>query len=141
MGEKGFSVYIGSLGKMATSMDGAADSFRQVSDVANGPARVATDALGFIGRACQWPEKYKSACDNIHKKAQQAAKSFDKAAGELVEIEKEYIARDDYYANKFNLKADNNYPKLPNFDNPKPPPTQPRQPPQQPAQPKLPTQI
>lgn len=136
MGEKGFSVYLGSLGRMATAMDGAGDAFREVATYANGPARVATDALGIIGRACQWPEKYTAACDNVDRKARQAAGSFDKAASELIDIEKEYLARDDYYAGKFGLLADDEkYPDLPTLDDgPPPSPTKP-QPPAQPQQP------
>ena len=143
----GFSVYLNNLGKLAKLMDEASDAFTEVAQTAKGPGRVAENALGFFGAATSFPQKYKAMCDNVAKGADQAAKSFEKSANEFIALEKRYAARDDFWAKKFGVKADNIKPDIPDLGSSKPGGSAPRTPRivplpnADPKQPKLPTQI
>jgi len=112
----GFSVYLNSLGKMATSMDGASDAFGEVAQIAGGEGRVASNALGFFGGLCNFPQKYSAMCDNVETGAIQTSRALSKAADEFVALERRYAARDDFYAKKFHIQADNIKPNIPDLD-------------------------
>jgi hypothetical protein len=88
-------------------------------------------------------------CDNVVKGANQASRAFEKSANEFIALEKRYAARDDYWAKKFGVKADDIKPDIPDLGDNQPPQQQPGQPgtPRvvplpnaNPAQPKLPVQ-
>jgi len=118
----GFSVYLENLIQVAKYMDEAADAFDEVKKTANGPGRIAENALGFFGGASNFPVKYQSMCQNVANGADQARGAFLKAANEFIALEKRYAKRDEYWAKKFGVKADHIKPKIPDFDNEKPPP-------------------
>jgi len=144
----GFSVYLNNLGDLAKLMDEASDAFAEVAKTGAGPGRIAENAFGFIGKVSNFPEKYRSMCDNVVKGANQASRAFEKSANEFIALEKRYAARDDYWAKKFGVKADDIKPDIPELgDNQQPPAPQkpgiPRViplPNANPAQPKLPVQ-
>jgi hypothetical protein len=131
----GFSVYLENLIQVAKYMDEAADAFDEVKKTANGPGRIAENALGFFGGASNFPVKYQSMCQNVANGADQARGAFLKAANEFIALEKRYAKRDDYWAKEFGVKADHIKPKIPDFDNEKPPPGGGGQ--QQPAPPRV----
>lgn len=111
----GFSVYLDSLGRMATSMDGAADAYSDVAGIAGGDARIASNALGFFGGLCNFPAKYKAMCDNVHAGAIQTNRALSKAAEEFLALERQYAHREDFYAKKFHIQADHIKPKIPDL--------------------------
>jgi hypothetical protein len=111
----GFSVYLANLGMLATLVDEASDAFAEVARTGAGPGRIAENAFGFIGRQSNFPQKYRSMCDNVVKGANQASRAFEKSADEFLALEKRYAARDDDWAKEFGVKADHIKPHIPDL--------------------------
>ncbi len=103
---EGFSVYLNELGYMANYLEAASQELVKVGQTANGPARRAANALGKLGEVTNFAMKYNEACDLVRDRASAGAIAMHAAALELVSIEKEYAAKEDYWAKQFGIMND-----------------------------------
>jgi hypothetical protein len=118
--ENGFYVRLQALIQNATNLDAASEHLDAVVAIASsGAAAAAANALGVIGRAADFPEKYNKARATVAERAATGSEAFRAGALELLRAEQRYAANDKWYAKKFGVMDDGTRPTVPNLGQPK----------------------
>jgi len=111
----GFSVHLQKLIDNATYVNAASEKLYQLQVLADGPARDAAAALGILGTAAMFPERYNRACDLARDRATEAVAALDEGVRQLLESEAHYAAMDPSYARSFGIIDDGTRPAVPNL--------------------------